>query len=147
MSRAKSKVLLPLQNPHAAGIDVGSSAHYVCVGADADNDVRSFGTLTIDLQGLADWLQECGVTTIAVESTGIYWIPLFELLERRGFHVILVDPRQTRRSGRPKTDVLDCQWIWRLHCAGLLSVTCGVASPWPAMPAAIFSRCKRLSTR
>jgi transposase len=119
----KSKVLLPMQNPHAAGVDVGGSEHYVCVGADADNDVRRFGAFTADLHALADWLQERGVKSIALESTGIYWIPLFEFLERRGFHVILVDPRQTRRSGRPKTDVLDCQWIWRLHAAGILSAS------------------------
>lgn len=123
MTGAKSKVLLPVQNLHAAGIDVGSTEHYVCVGADPDNDVRCFGTFTVELQALADWLQERGVTTVALESTEVYWIPAFEILERRGFHVILVDPRQTRRSGRPKTDVLDCQWIWRLHTAGLLSAS------------------------
>lgn len=123
MAGTKSKVLLPVQNPHAAGIDVGSREHYVCVGADTDTDVRCFGTFTVDLQALADWLHERGVKSVALESTGIYWIPVFELLERRGFHVILVDPRQTRRSGRPKTDVLDCQWIWRLHAAGLLSAS------------------------
>jgi transposase len=73
---------------------------------------------------LADWLFACGVTTVAMESTGVYWVPLFELLERRGFTVILVDPRQTRQvSGRPKTDVLDCQWIQRLHSYGLLSAS------------------------
>jgi transposase len=73
---------------------------------------------------LADWLGVCGVTTVALESTGVYWIPLFELLERRGFQVYLVDPRQTRQvSGRPKTDVLDCQWIQRLHSYGLLAAS------------------------
>jgi transposase len=117
----KSKILLPTQNLHAGGVDVGSTAHYVCVGTDPDKDVRCFGTFTADLNAMADWLKERGVTTIALESTGVYWIPVFEVLERRGLHVILVDPRQTRRSGRPKTDVLDCQWIWRLHAAGLLS--------------------------
>jgi transposase len=84
--------------------------------------VRQFGTCTADLELLADWLTECGITTVAMESTGVYWVPLFELLERRGFEVILVDPRQTRQvSGRPKTDVLDCQWIQRLHSYGLLA--------------------------
>jgi hypothetical protein len=73
---------------------------------------------------LADWLQQCGVKTIAMESTGIYWIPLFELLEARGFEVFLVDPRQSRHApGRPKSDVLDCQWLQRLHSYGLLTAS------------------------
>src|SRR5262245_53312845 len=86
--------------------------------------VRKFGTCTADLEMLADWLQACGVTSVAMESTGVYWIALFELLERRGFEVYLVDPRQTRHApGRPKTDVLDCQWIQRLHSYGLLTAS------------------------
>jgi transposase len=108
-------------NPHAAGIDIGAGQHFVCVGDDPDKDVRVFGTFTAHLQALADWLQQRGVTTVAMESTGVYWVPLFELLDRRGMHVILVDPRQTRRAGRPKTDRLDCQWIRRLHACGLLT--------------------------
>ena len=87
-------------------------------------NVRKFGTCTVDLEQLADWLDESGVKTVAMESTGVYWIPLFELLERRGFEVFLVDPRQTRQvAGRPKTDVLDCQWIRRLHACGLLAAS------------------------
>jgi transposase len=125
---------LQITHPHAAGIDVHARVHVVCVPAqDAPAppkdhpahmpaNVRSFGTCTADLEVLADWLQECGVTTVAMESTGIYWVPLFELLERRGFEVYLVDPRQTRHvPGRPKSDVLDCQWIQRLHRYGLLA--------------------------
>jgi hypothetical protein len=77
-----------------------------------------------DLMALADWLTRCGVTTVAMESTGIYWIPLFELLEARGFEVFLVDPRQSRHApGRPKTDVRDCQWLQRLHSYGLLTAS------------------------
>ena len=84
--------------------------------------VRSSARCTADLELLADWLTECGIKTVAMESTGVYWMPLFELLERRGFEVFLVDPRQTRQvSGRPKTDVRDCQWIQRLHSYGLLA--------------------------
>jgi hypothetical protein len=84
--------------------------------------VRCFGTCTADLEMLADWLRQCGVTTVAMEATGVYWIALFELLERRGFEVYLVDPRQSKRApGRPKTDVLDCQWLQRLHSYGLLT--------------------------
>jgi transposase len=87
-------------------------------------NVRSFGACTADLHRLADWLTACGVKTVAMESTGIYWIPLFELLEARGFEVYLVDPRQSRHApGRPKSDVLDCQWLQRLHSYGLLSAS------------------------
>jgi len=123
-----------LTHRHAAGIDVHATVHVVCVPAqDAPPppkghpaqmpaNVRSFGTCTADLEMLADWLQASGITTVAMESTGIYWVPLFELLERRGFEVYLVDPRQTRHvPGRPKSDVLDCQWIQRLHSYGLLA--------------------------
>jgi transposase len=127
---------LCVTNPHAAGIDVHAREHWVAVppdhapprsahqGPDLPPYVRKFGTCTADLEMLADWLQACGVTTVAMESTGVYWIALFELLERRGFQAYLVDPRQTRRvPGRPKTDVLDCQWIQRLHSYGLLAAS------------------------
>ncbi len=127
---------LRVQNPHAAGIDVHAAQHWVAVPPEAASPppaehpphlpphVRKFGACTADLEALADWLGACGVTTVAMESTGVYWIPLFELLERRGFQVFLVDPRQTRQvSGRPKTDVLDCQWIQRLHSYGLLAAS------------------------
>jgi transposase len=127
---------LRVQHPHAAGIDVHAAVHWVAVPPEsapvppADQPpqlpphVRKFGACTADLEALADWLAQCGVTTVAMESTGIYWVPLFELLERRGFGVFLVDPRQTRQvSGRPKSDVLDCQWIQRLHSYGLLAAS------------------------
>lgn len=122
--------------PHAAGIDIHSREHWVCVPESAEEqnvdastgrlpaNVRKFGTCTDDLEQLADWLDERGVKTVAMESTGVYWIPLFELLERRGFEVFLVDPRQTRQvAGRPKSDVHDCQWIQRLHACGLLAAS------------------------
>jgi transposase len=127
---------LVLTNQHAAGIDVHAASHFVAVppgsvpvgavnpDAHLPPHVRKFGACTADLELLADWLQACGVTSVAMESTGVYWIPLFELLERRGFQVFLVDPRQTRHApGRPKTDVLDCQWIQRLHSYGLLTAS------------------------
>src|SRR5215468_8853638 len=116
---------LPVTNPDAAGIDVGADAHWVCVPADRDAEpVRRFGTNTADLEAIAAWLQACGVTTVAMESTGVYWIPLYELLASRGLDVILVDPRQTKHApGRPKSDVLDCQWIRRLHSYGLLTAS------------------------
>jgi hypothetical protein len=84
--------------------------------------VRRFGTFTVDLDALADWLIDCGVTTVAMESTGVYWIPLFDLLEARGLQVLLIDPRQAKRApGRPKTDRLDGKWLQRLHAYGLLA--------------------------
>lgn len=115
-------VTLTIQHPHAAGIDVHADMHMVCVPVDRDPEtVRRFGANTCDLQAIADWLKQCGVTTVAMESTGVYWIPLFELLEARGFDVWLVEPGQLSHCGaRPKTDVLDCQWLQRLHSYGLL---------------------------
>jgi len=114
---------LPLYNPHAAGIDIGEAEHWVAVPPDrSPQPVRRFGTFTADLETLADWLLDCGITTVAMESTGVYWIPVFELLETRGLQVMLIDPRQAKRvPGRPKTDRLDCQWLQRLHAYGLLA--------------------------
>jgi len=125
-----------LHNPHAAGIDVHSDVHFVAVPRDDVPEgfinpdtrlpagVRKFGANTGDLEALAAWLKDCHVTSVAMEATGVYWIPLFELLERQGFAVILVDPRQTKHApGRPKSDVLDCQWIGRLHSYGLLTAS------------------------
>jgi transposase len=125
-----------MTHPHAAGIDIHANVHWVAVPHEdvplpsADHPpnlpvhVRSFGTCTADLIELANWLSQCGVKTIAMESTGIYWIPLFELLESRGFEVYLVEPRQSRHApGRPKSDVLDCQWLQRLHSYGLLTAS------------------------
>ena len=110
-------------DPHAAGIDIGSAEHWVAVPPGCDPEpVRRFGTCTADLEAIADWLAACGVTSVAMESTGVYWVPLFELLETRGFQVRLVDARQTKAvPGRPKSDRLDCQWIQRLHSCGLLA--------------------------
>jgi transposase len=114
---------LRVTNPDAAAVDVHAEVHWVAVPPDRDpQPVRQFGTCTADLEALADWLQACRITTVALESTGVYWIPLFELLEARGFRVCLIDPRQAARApGRPKTDVLDCQWLQRLHSYGLLA--------------------------
>jgi transposase len=108
-------------NPHAAGIDIGAKEHFACVPpGSAPNRVRSFGTFTADLEALADWMQECGVTTVAMEATGVYWIPVFQILERRGLQVLLANARQTKNVAGRKTDVQDCQWIQRLHTYGLL---------------------------
>ena len=117
-----SQAALHVLNTDAAGIDVHSNMHMVCVPADRDpNPVRQFGANTADLHAIVAWLKKCGVKTVAMESTGVYWIPLYELLESEGFEVKLVEPGQLSRCGaRPKTDVLDAQWIQRLHSYGLL---------------------------
>jgi transposase len=114
---------LQVTNPDAAAVDVHPDAHWVAVPPDRDTQpVRKFGACTADLEALANWLRSCRVTTVALESTGVSWIPLFELLEARGFQVRLIDPRQAARApGRPKSDVLDCQWLQRLHSYGLLA--------------------------
>ena len=117
---------LPAQLQHlnlnAAGIDIGATAHFVAVPPDRDpQPVRQFATFTADLHRLADWLTECGVETVVMESTGVYWIPLFELLEERDFTVLLVNARHVKNVSGRKSDVLDCQWLQQLHTYGLLS--------------------------
>jgi transposase len=116
---------LPVQHPHAAGIDIGSRSHWVCVGFTTDAAsclIREFPAHTAGLQAIAAFLREHQVNSIALESTGIYWVPLYELLQAEGFEVILVDPSYSHQlRGRPKTDRLDCQWIYRLHSVGLLA--------------------------
>jgi transposase len=109
-------------NLNAAGIDIGATMHFVCVPQGRDpQPVQSFGAFTADLEASADWLAKCGVTTVAMEATGVYWIPLFELLERRGFEVKLVEPSRLKHVPGRKSDVLDCQWIQQLHTFGLLA--------------------------
>jgi transposase len=114
---------MPILHPHAAGIDVGAEEHWVCVPADRDaQPVQKFSAFTCDLHRLADWLTACRVTTVAMESTGVYWIPLFQILEARGFEVALVNARHVKNvPGRPKTDRFDCRWLQKLHSYGLLA--------------------------
>jgi transposase len=108
-------------NPNAAGIDLGSREHGVAVPAERDpQNVRRLGTTTPDLEVLAKWLKQCGVTDVAMEATGVYWIAVYQLLERRGFNGLLVNARQIKNVSGRKSDVLDCQWIQRLHTYGLL---------------------------
>jgi transposase len=108
-------------NPHAAGIDVGSRSHFVAVPeGSCEQSVREFTSFTDDLHRMADWLLACGVTTVVMESTGIYWIPVFEILESRGLEVRLVNARHVKNVPGRKSDVLDCQWLQRLHSYGLL---------------------------
>ena len=110
-----------MMNPDAAGIDIGSAAHYVAVPVDRDDEqVREFASFTADLNALADWLERCDIKIVAMESTGVYWIPLYELLQRRGFEVLLVNARHVKNVSGRKSDVLDCQWLQQLLSFGLL---------------------------
>jgi transposase len=113
---------LAITHPNAAGIDIGNASHFVAVPPDRDDEpVREFPSFTVDLNAIADWLTACGVDIVAMESTGVYWIPLFELLESRGFKVLLVNARHIKNVSGRKSDVLDCQWIQQLMTYGLLS--------------------------
>ena len=116
------KRALEVAHPNAAGIDVGSASHFVAVPPDRDDEpVREFKAFTEDLEALAEWLSASAVDTVAMESTGVYWIPLFELLESRGFSVYLVNARHVKNVSGRKSDVLDCQWLQQLMSYGLLS--------------------------
>ena len=109
-------------NKMAAGVDIGSKSHFVAVPEGCDEQsVREFESFTANLNELANWLESCGIETVAMESTGVYWIPLYELLDSRGFDVKLVDARKVKNVSGRKTDVLDCQWLQQLHTYGLLS--------------------------
>ena len=109
-------------NFNAAGIDIGSSEIYVCVPEGRDTEpVKHFGTFTCELNEISDWLKKCGVDTVAMESTGVYWVPLYEILESNGFKVYLVNARHVKNVPGRKTDTLDCQWLQQLHTYGLLS--------------------------
>jgi transposase len=113
---------LKIIQTNAAGIDLGSREHWVCAppGDDGTPNVERFSTTTPELYKLADWLKEQGVETVAMESTGVYWIPLYEILDSRGFEVLLVNARHISNVPGRKTDMLDCQWIQLLHACGLL---------------------------
>jgi transposase len=133
-----SRQALTITHPNAAGIDIGSASHYVAVPPDRDDEpVREFPSFTADLHRLADWLHECGVDTVAMESTGVYWIPLYELLDARGFTVLLVNARHVKNVSGRKSDVLDCQWLQQLMSYGLLrgafrpaNQVCALRSLW-----------------
>ena len=112
---------MPRVHPRAAAIDIGAKIHVAAVGPDRDQEpVRTFNTFTGDLHRLADWLSHCGIKTVVMESTGVYWIPIFEILEQRGFEVMVVNARDAKHVPGRKTDVSDAQWLQRLHEYGLL---------------------------
>ena len=122
--KTKKEMKIGMVNPDAAGIDIGSSYHYAAVPADrSETPVRRFGSFTRDLHELAKWLKQCHIKTVAMESTGIYWLQLFLILEEYGFEVFLVNAQHVKNVTGRKTDVLDCQWIQQLHSYGLLSAS------------------------
>jgi transposase len=112
---------LTIANPNAAAVDVGSQVHYAAVPEGrAEQSVRSFGAYTAQLDELVQWFKDCEIKTVAMESTGVYWIPLYQKLEEAGFEVLLVDARQVKHVPGRKSDVQDCQWLQQLHSYGLL---------------------------
>ena len=114
--RGRRQRSTPVVNPNAGGIDIGATEIFVAVPANRDPDsIRSFPTFTEDLHALARWLLDCGVSTVAMESTSVYWIPLFTILEERGIEVCLVNARHLKKVPGRKTDVLDCEWLQYLH--------------------------------
>jgi transposase len=115
---------LPVVRPHVAGIDLGSTQHWVCAPkkGGAGREIEQFGATTPELEKMAEWLKDRNVESVAMESTGVYWIPPHEILERHGLEVVLVNTRELARvPGRKKTDRVDCKWIQRLHSCGLLT--------------------------
>lgn len=123
-STPSHSVIFPVVHPHAAGLDISQDEIWACVPTDQDGGlVQAFGTFTPDLHALADWLAEHQVDTVAMESTGVYWIPTYEILEARGLHPQVVNARHLHNVPGRKTDEKDCQWIQRLHTFGLLSAS------------------------
>jgi len=113
---------LKLVNPNAAGSDIGATSHWVSVPPERDGQpIREFRCFTPDVYALADWLRQCEIETVVMESTGVYWIPLFQILETRGFKVFLVNSHHVKSVPGRKSDVLDCQWLQQLHSYGLLA--------------------------
>ena len=136
--RRRATASLHILQPDAAGADIGAEEIFVAVPPDRDDEpVRRFPTFTCDLHRLADWLQQCGIRTIAMESTSVYWIPLHQILEECGLEVYLVNAQYVKNVPGRKTDVSDCQWIQYLHSVGLLrpsfrppSAICAIRSHW-----------------
>jgi transposase len=135
-------------HPAAAGLDIGSTEIWVCVPADRDaQPVRAFGTFTPDLYALADWLARCQVTTVALESTGVYWIPIYEVLEARGVEVYVVNARHLKNVPGRKSDVQDCQWLQQWHSYGLLTASFRPAEEMRVLRAYLRQRAMLLDNR
>ena len=135
-------------NPAAAGLDIGAEEIWACVPADRDaQPVRAFGTFTPDLHAVAEWLAQCQVTTVALESTGVYWIPIYEVLEARGFEVCVVNARHLKHVPGRKSDVQDCQWIQQLHSYGLLTASFRPAEEMRVLRAYLRQRAMLLEYR
>jgi transposase len=116
------KETINIINPNAAGIDIGDKEHWVAVPPDRDSEsIKKFGTFTEDLEVIAEWLKECRINTVAMESTGVYWLQLYLMLEERGFEVFLVNAKHVKNVTGRKSDDTDSQWIQRLHSYGLLN--------------------------
>ena len=132
-SRRSPSVLDRIQ-VDVAGIDCGASEHYVSVPPDRDpTPIQSFWTFTADLERLADWLVACRVTSVAMEATGVYWIPVYDILEARGLEVLLVNARHVKHVPGRKSDVEDCEWLRELHSVGLLRGSFRPAGPLLAL--------------
>lgn len=146
MSKNKTKPTgLPIINEFAAGIDIGSRFHVVAVGSDlCDEPVRTFQAFTSDLLRMADWLIEVGIQTVAMESTGVYWVAAYEVLESRGINVILANAREARAVPGRKSDVNDAQWLQRLHACGLLRASFRPGREIAALRAYLRSRERHL---
>jgi transposase len=146
MSKSKTKPTgLPIINEFAAGIDIGSRFHVVAVGSElCDEPVRTFQAFTSDLLRMADWLIEIGIQTVAMESTGVYWVAAYEVLESRGIHVILANAREARVVPGRKSDVNDAQWLQRLHACGLLRASFRPGREIAALRAYLRSRERHL---
>jgi transposase len=133
--------------PNAAGVDIGAREIFVAVPADRDpQPVRSYATFTEDLHRLADWLHHCGIQTVAMESTGVYWIPLFQILEARGLEVCLVNARYYQNVPGRRTDVSDCQWLQYLHSVGLLRASFRPDQPVCALRSLLRHRASLIET-
>ena len=139
--KPKSDRAMSMVHPNAAAIDVGATLLMAAVRADRTPEpVRSFGTFTTDLHRLVDWFAECGVETVAMESTSVYWIPIYELLDARGFAVFLVNARDAKHVPGRKTDVSDAQWLQRLHSYGLLRASFRPKGQFTALRAYVRQR-------
>ena len=139
-------------NPNAAGIDIGSKETYVAVPESrCSESIRSFGMATCDLYAIADWLKQCAINSVAMESTGVYWLPLFQILDARGIAVCLVNACHAKNVPGRKTDVIDCRWLQRLHTYGLLAASfrppdeiCVLRSYWRQRAMLVRSSCAHI---